>query len=65
MVPLRIPASSAPGFHWVLGLLLLFRKLKRWYMIIGKVADRGDCEAREYGIRKARWEPLVVLVVSY
>ena len=35
-------------------------------MVICKVADRGYCEAREQGIRKARWEPLiVVLVVSY
>jgi len=47
MVSLWISASSAPGFHWVLGLLLLLRELKRRYMVIGKVARRGDCEARE------------------
>ncbi len=34
-------------------------------MVIGKLADWGDREAREEGIRKARWEPLVVLVISY
>ena len=65
MVPLRIPASSASGFHWLLDLVVL-RELKRWYVIVGgEVADRGDCETGEQGIRKAWWEPLVLVLVVY
>lgn len=45
---------------------MLLRELKRRYVIVGgEVADRGDCETGEQRIRKARWEPLVLVLVVY
>jgi hypothetical protein len=64
IISLRIPASSAPGFHlWLL--VLLLRELERRDIIAGKKVYWGDCEAREKGIGKAWWEPLVLLVIAY
>jgi hypothetical protein len=64
IISLRIPASSASGFHlWLL--VLLLRELERWDIIAGKEVNWGDCEAREKGIGKAWWEPLVLLVIAY